>query len=136
MIRGLAGTITAAVLASITLWSFWVLQNYGPDSSIRRFHEAAVKLDRAELAAVTWGDPNSAAAIRLQQTVRAWLTGGATFRIARKQETRGVLTAAVIYSRPGAPSMATVWVLRRQQGESGWRVDAPETLMFLQRRLF
>src|SRR5687767_10393182 len=43
------GWTASALLAVLTIAVFFVLQNYGPESAVRRFHDALLRRDGREL---------------------------------------------------------------------------------------
>src|SRR4051812_38516877 len=51
--RSIQAFIPAVVLAALVLFVFSTLQNYGPESAVRRFHEGILRRDVGEIDEVT-----------------------------------------------------------------------------------
>lgn len=126
--RSLSPWVAAGLLALLTLFVFFTLQHYGPESAIRRFHRGAMRRDRAELAEVTLQSPDHPAARLLAVFVlRSVAPGvrrefGSVYREPRHAEVE------VIYRHPAGVSVASVWIVRKPERHGRWLVDAERTL--------
>ena len=121
-----ASAIAAAVLALGTLGVFIRLQEYGPESAIRKFHQALQRGSLPALQRVTEEDVNAPGVQLLAIRVAAYLrAGGNRFRILRTDRTPTEVRAAVAYTAPGGPPQYMVWVVNRQ-GRT-WKVSARKT---------
>lgn len=136
--------IAAGTLSALVLGVFAVLRDYGPDSALRRFHQAAVSGDEQTLQRVCKQPVSSNAVGYLRAKLKSLDARGARIRMgAVHSETRvdtvgstatkvpSVITE-VRYYTPGR--IETIyWVIDHEP--SGWLVNAYETLMFPAKRL-
>lgn len=119
----------AAVLALITLGVFSVLQDYGPESAIRRFHAAVMQEDAIELQTVTEQNVRTPAVRELAGQVHSFLTQG-NYQLLRMERSPLQVRAAVVYtSRLTHEQFPMIWVV--EQRNHVWRVDANKTLTIL-----
>jgi len=133
--RQLWGTISATVLAGLTLAVFYFLQFYGPESAIWQFNEQ-VKEDAGQGGQLLSGafSPNEK---RFLYTLELMYNGGVAIQIPYMQRLGNEVDAIVLYTFPrvsgGKPgtSMAMIWVVVR----SGkvWKVDLYQTAKIFQR---
>jgi hypothetical protein len=124
--RRLAAPITAAILALVTLGIFFVLQHYGPESAVRRFHQGALNGNDRELALVTFQDLRDPNVVFLRRMVVDWVRTGGQVRIGRieRLNTRTAI-AEVGYIYPRGIRVVHWAVERRPEG---WVVNAEETV--------
>jgi hypothetical protein len=127
-IRRDPGFAAAAVLATVTLCVFGVLQNYGPESAVRRFHHAVAHNDLNEMSQVVTQGVDSSAVTQLVAIVhRALTTGSGYYRIITSDRSeRQVVMLARYESTP-----PIVWVVVKAR--DGWRIDPYLTLQALRR---
>lgn len=119
----------AAVLALITLGVFAVLQDYGPESAIRRFHAAVMQDDPIELQSVTEQNVRTPAVRELAVQVRSFLSTG-SYQLLRMERSPAQVRAAVVYtSRTTHEQFPMIWIV--EQRNHVWRVDANKTLTIL-----
>ncbi len=136
--------ITAGTLAAVVVTVFAALRDYGPDSALRRFHQAATGGDDGALQRVSKQRLDEDAMRYLRERLRRLDQAGA--RIAMgvvHAETRidtidgqivkvpSVVTE-VRYYVPGRVE-SIYWVIDHEP--SGWLVNAYETAMFPAKRL-
>ncbi|MGV3614879.1 MAG: hypothetical protein ACO1SV_06050 [Fimbriimonas sp.] len=119
----------AALLATVTLGVFYVLQDYGPESAIRRFHRAVQARDSGELARVTEQPIDSPEVQELIRWVDQTSRFGARYQLLRVERQRREVYAALDYTAPNGENYATVWVVEKK-GET-WKVDAVRTVTIL-----
>lgn len=131
--------VAAGILATLVLSVFGALRDYGPDSALRRFHQAAISGDDRALQSVTKQPVNSNAVQYLRDKLRALDYAGARIRMGEvRDETRidtngseSVKVPSVItevrYYVPGRIE-SIFWVV--DHDPSGWVVNAYETVMF------
>ncbi len=124
--------VAAALLASLTIRVFFELQDYGPESAVRRFYEAVpytVKTsDMSELKAVSTDEIQGRAEIDMILTLAQWEMHGVPMQIVRLEGTGNEARVVVAFSFPTAPQETVwtpVWVVQRR-GKS-WRVDVSKT---------
>ena len=120
---------TAAVLSLITLTVFFVLQDYGPESTVRRFHQATVSRDDTELRRVTAQDLDYPSVSYLRQSVyNAVVRNRASVRLGNVAREPGRAVAEVDYLSPFG-SATILWVV--VETKAGWKIDADQTLSLL-----
>jgi len=124
--RRLWRIITAGVLAIFTLLVFSRLQEYGPESAIRRFHVDAVARDYVDLQKVTTRSIDTVSAVQLAGIAKAFLTGGARYQLLRMERTPIQVRAAVVYTDAAGQTFPMIWVVEKI-GRS-WRVNADQTM--------
>lgn len=128
------GFATQAVLASallslLTLGVFFLLQDYGPESAVRRFHQAALADNDRELQRVTDQSIRSSSVKQLREFVSGLLTSGAKIQIGRVERSPSqVLAEFRYYRRDGVYIL--IWYVKKTK--SGWAVDAERTLTSFQ----
>lgn len=123
--------VVAAVLAFGVLGLFLRLQEYGPESALRKFHQAIERRSLGDLQRVTREDVRSPEVQSLVARVGYYMAvGGNRFRILRTDRTPNEVRAAVAYPLPGGPSPFVVWIVRRD-GRT-WKVDADATSRVMQ----
>lgn len=105
---------------------FATLQDYGPESSLRLFHEAIVRRDPGTFARVVepgLDDPDTQFSVAVVQ--RVLIQQGARFRISRMDRKPAWVGAQVEYIAPSGQISTVYWVVRKENRI--WRVDARET---------
>ena len=121
-----AGAIASVVLASVVLGVFVRLQEFGPESALRKFHQALVRGSWRDLQAVTEEDVRAPGvqvlALRAAEDMRV---GGNRFRILRTERKPDEVRAAVAYTMPDGRTIYRVWVVDRVG--RAWRVSAEKT---------
>lgn len=123
--------MAAAALAVITLSVFYVLQDYGPESAIRRFHHAVQVGDANELARVTEQSLQDPSTSELARWVNQMSRLGAHYRLLRVDREPSKVYAALEYVLPNGETYPTVWIVDRTERGGTWRVDAQSTVMVL-----
>ena len=129
----LPSVIAAAVLAVMTLAVFYILQDYGPASAIRRFHAALAKDDKAgELLVVDCpiGDPNLAFIIN---QIRPFVSRGIQPQVARMDRQPGSVRVAVVYTAQNHERYAIIWIVDKKG--SLWKIDTKLTAAVLRNNL-
>lgn len=122
--------IVAAIVAVITLGTFYILQDYGPASAIRRFHEAIFNNDVGELQQVTYDKINSPAVRELITAVNSIGEPASHPQVARMDRQVGEVRAAVVYTYPNNLRTARVWVVEKH--DKLWQVNAEKTVAIWQ----
>lgn len=118
----------AGVLAALTLVVFYLLQNFGPESAIRRFHHGAGRGDLSEMARATLEDPSSDSFRFLAEIVREYGRRGAQVRLGHVERGLGRAIATVDYVMP-ADYYTMIWVVDKKP--AGWFVNTTETVRVL-----
>lgn len=142
--RELGAYLTAAILAGITLAVFGFLRDYGPESALLRFHQAAVANRTDALQRVCKDRVDSEAVAFLRARLDALNGQGAKIRMGLvHRETRidsvngqtakvtSVVTEVRYYAAGRVENI--FWVIDHEPG--GWMVNAYETVLFPMKRL-
>ncbi len=123
------------ILAALTLGVFSRLQDYGPESAIRRFNQAIVHVDPDDMQKVTLANTHKAELRYLVVNLENWYQQGAYMRVAEMERTSDEVRAAVLYTFPGSQTYpkgtqrAMIWVVVRKG--KAWFVDANKTATIL-----
>jgi hypothetical protein len=120
--------LAAAALAVVTLFVFGTLQDYGPESAIRRFHHAIATNNLDELQQVTEQPATSSNVRQIVQTA-AIVAQGVPYRIMKMDRSSNEVRAAVVYTLPYGRQAAVVFVVDKE-GRS-WKIDADKTVTVL-----
>lgn len=121
--------LSAGAISILTLYVFSRLQEYGPESAIRRFHTAIFYNDPQELQRVSVEPIRSRSVISLAGQVRGMLLQGATIQLSRMERTPDQVRAAVVYRNPKGEVFPMIWIVERS-GRT-WRVNAEKTVTVL-----
>ena len=114
----------AALLCTVVLSTFFVLRNYGPESTVRRFHFAVIKDDAAGLRAISVGQ--DAAVYALASKVKKLFADHAKMALGRvNDDDPNRVVAQFIYMTPEY-NYTINWVMVHKR--TGWMVDAEATL--------
>ena len=128
--------VAAAVLALITLVTFFRFQDFGPQSVIRRFHIAAASGDLPEAGTLTTEAVTSPFTREMIGIVTDLVSSNASYEVASIQRSHGEVLVAVEYRVPspiGIRVIPIVWHVRQMQNE--WRIDCPATLAQLRQQV-
>jgi hypothetical protein len=125
------GWLTAVLLSLVTIFVFGSLQNYGPDSTVRQFHQAAAELDRNGAAALVSPDFDSSSTQMLWRELNTLLANGKTeYQISHYQRKANQAAIVVRYRFTNGEARTLVWVVSRMDGK--WKIDTRETLLAAQ----
>jgi hypothetical protein len=128
--------LAAICLGATTMAVFSSLQNYGPESVLRRFHQALNPNQNGELdwnaIAQTVDQPTQSVAVqKLVSTVRQLLRNGPP-RIAGMQrelvqsrQPNLQVRELLVYHDIDNSSFPIVWIIERQSGQ--WRINVQKT---------
>lgn len=111
-------------MALITLAVFSTLQDYGPESAIRRFHAAIASDDGPELQQVTEQSIQAPQVRYLATWVRLLQQQGYRYQLMRMDRSPTQVRAAVVYTA-GNIVRPMIWVVEKK-GHT-WKVDAVKT---------
>jgi uncharacterized UPF0160 family protein len=120
-----ASAFAAATLGIVTLLVFSLLQDYGPESAIRQFHEAVRENDDQLLASVTFEDMSDPNVQLLKRQVQDLEEQGARYSVYSVDRHPTYVEADVQYQGPGGQQITVVWVVRKDRRI--WRVSAIQT---------
>jgi hypothetical protein len=124
MKKRLSSLLAAAVLTVVILAVFSTLRDYGPEATVRRFHQAAVDSNFRNIERLSTHAENSNTAVMLAQKVATLAAKGASIRVKRVDRTQnGRVVAEFLYLLPGKTEVL-YWVVKRES--RGWVVDTDE----------
>ncbi len=126
-IRPIPGLGAAATLAAVTLAVFATFQNYGPESAVRRFHQALTARDLKAIAQVVDTSPDNSAVQDLARYVEAARMGNPNYRIVKSERGKDQVEILAFY----ASGALIPWVVVRDRDH--WRIDSYLTLQGLQK---
>ena len=110
--------VAAVVLAVLTLAVFYVLQDYGPASAIRRFHAALATGDVAALQQVIDSPVKSLVDDPQQKFligyVKQFVDHGIQPQVARMDRQPGSVRVAVVYTLQNHDRYAIVWIVDKK----------------------
>jgi hypothetical protein len=135
----LSAWVASSVLAALTLFVFGVLQDYGPEATLRRFHQAAVRAvatnDWREIAYLSYqpdskqGTPTDSTRIVARGAAALVNTSQGKFQLYAMSRRQDRAAAVVTYRVPANPyaynPVPFPWILRRS--ERVWKVDTAAT---------
>jgi hypothetical protein len=124
------GWLTAILLSIVTLFVFGSLQNFGPESAVRRFHVSAQELN-PDLARSLVADFDTDQSQQLWRFVSNLLANEhATFRIISYNRQRDRAALVVQYQFSNGRQMRMVWAVARDGAR--WIVDTRGTALAAQ----
>ena len=121
-----ASLISALVLVLLTAGVFWVLQGYGPESALRKFHRAAINHEWRDLEEVVTPGSYRQNVQLLASMVETYARIGARYQLGRVRRSSNRVIAEVFYSFPNNRSDPVFWVIEKVR--DGWRVNVNETV--------
>lgn len=117
--------LSAAALAVVTIFAFYVFQDFGPQSVIRRFHIDVAREDWKDINLITKEDmPRETRA--MVRFVQQMVINNASYEIVSLRRLHREVLAAVEYRLPNGAGVGVVWHV--SQTSSDWRVDCKATL--------
>jgi hypothetical protein len=117
--------VAAATLALITLFTFFVFQNFGPQGVIRRFHVAAVSGDITAIDRLTTEAVPSQTTLQMIDFVLKLGGENASYEVVDIKRSRGEILVGVQYRFPNGFGIGVVWHVRQMQHD--WRIDCRAT---------
>src|SRR5687767_14248067 len=124
--------VVAVILAAFTVGVFYILQNYGPESAVRRFHNAVAANDLDALARVIQEDVRSPAVRELRS--RVWAineTARGIILFSSNRRTREVLVVGQYIAGNGY-KFALPWLVQKKN-TTNWRINVTGTLILMDR---
>lgn len=141
-----ASLLPALLLGLLVLFTFGTLQNYGPESTLRKFHASLhnIYVSQANNKGIPmndWNDLRStliedigtpgqvgdAAALSVIQKAWSQFQAGASYSLARTDRSPREVRIAVLYSVKSQQT-PMVWVIDKPQGGREWKISARKTL--------
>jgi hypothetical protein len=122
----ISSLVSALVLAVLTGGVFWILQDYGPESALRKFHRAAVNRDLRELSQVVTQDSFRQNVELLAAMVEGYARNGARYQLreVNRQNRRVIAEVEYVFPNRGL-SVPMFWVVVKDR--EGWKVSANDT---------
>ena len=118
-----------AALTFLVLYVFYRLQDYGPESAVRRFHVDVQRQDWRDLTRVTLEPLGSAEPQALMALVNQYVFRGASYKLLAMQRSPEQVRAVVEYSFPTGDKLLFPWIIEKT-GRS-WRVNTRKTVTLL-----
>lgn len=125
--------LAAVALAVLTLGTFFQFRDFGPQSTIRRWHEAVAVKDLDTINNLTvggWANPNTQG---LANLIFNFLRAGAKYDIVAIRKPQSKVVVAVEYRFGNGMSRPLVWYLQKE--DDTWKVNAEDTATSLSRQL-
>lgn len=118
--------VPAILLAGITLAVFTSLQNYGPQSAVRRFHQAIVTRDRAALETSVLEPVDSKPVGMLLQGVERLLLNGPPALTGSRQMNRSE-QLLLTYRDGFGNAFPIVFFVEKPERQKNWKINASKT---------
>ena len=119
--------LTPLLLAALTLTVFAKLQDFGPESTLRRFHQAAIRGDVPTIDATTAEGANSPFVQALAQGIRSYAETGAPIQPLGMMRGPGEAICEVAYADRQSGMSVHLWVLKLR-GRT-WKINAEATYL-------
>lgn len=116
--------LSAAILCVVVLGSFFVLRNYGPESTVRRFHFAVIKNDQATLREICLG--GDAAVFALSNKLKRLFADRAQISLGGVNDDDPNHVVAQFIYRTREYVYTINWAIEHKR--KGWMIDAETTL--------
>ena len=126
-IRRVPGLAAAAVLAGVTLGTFAIFQNYGPESAVRRFHQAVQTKDDRTIEQIVLTDPGNSSVQDLKRLVAGLASRGPAYKIVKSERSRTQVEMLALYEG----GVRIIWVVVKANDR--WRIDPYLTLQGFRR---
>ncbi|MEI7984189.1 MAG: hypothetical protein WCI55_01065 [Armatimonadota bacterium] len=146
-----ASLLPAFLLACLVLFTYSTLQNYGPESTVRKFHTALHSISQAQsnnkqISKRDWdalrsvieedignlggaSDPANRDGIAIIGIGLEQFRLGKTYSLARMDRLTREVRIAVLYQKNAkSPSLPIVWVVDKPVGGREWKISARKTL--------
>ena len=139
--------LPAFLLGGLVLFTYATLQNYGPESTLRKFHTAIWNINQSQsknkgIPSRDWnelrstiledlGDINSSPdpqADEIVKRVTSYMQAGYTYSLPRTARFPREVRIAVVYEKKPFPPINMVWVVDKQIGGREWKISAHKTL--------
>ena len=121
-----SSVIPAALMAAVVFFVFFTLQNYGPESAVRRFHEGVLDQSYVEIDDVILRPSNPNHVGLLEMYVANHLAQGAQITLHDVERAPTSVSVSVVYHAPNTLPASVTWAT--QKTEDGWKVDVDRTL--------
>lgn len=128
--RRVPGLGAAAALSVVTLVTFAIFQNYGPESAVRQFHRAILTNDEAAIAEVVTGPPDASSLQQIRSLIGGILANSPNYRIVTSDRTSERVEMLALYENGRRP---VVWVVVKEPGQDHWRISPFLTMQGLLR---
>lgn len=143
-----ASLLPALLLAALVFFTYSTLQNYGPESTLRKFHQALWSINQSQLnnkgiPKADWETLRSSLQEDIGEldgrAIDPHLTNlitrtmmqfqaGATYSLARMDRQPREVRIAVVYTVRKQPPLSMVWVIDKPIGGREWKISARKTL--------
>ena len=142
--------LPAFLLGVLVLFTYFTLQNYGPESTLRKFHTAIRNISQSHtekkgISKADWSDLRSTLtedlgdlngtgdsdALVAIQRVKDLLQSGYTYSLAKMDRHPREVHIAVVYEKRKLPQITLVWIVDKPFGGREWKISARKTLSAL-----
>lgn len=123
----LGAALSAGLLAIVTLTTFYLVRNYGPESAIQRFHTYALAGDQNGIAQLIVQPSDNQRLLMLEATVMAMARAGAHPELVSVQRGPREIIAHIAY-RGNGPGIDIYWVVD-QTNASRWLINPDRSLV-------
>jgi hypothetical protein len=118
--------IPAFLVAGLTLFVFFVLQNFGPQSAVRRFHNAILRRDSTELrASVLESTDSKSVRVLVDGVSRLLLNGPPALAGSRHEPNEEQLL--LTYRDDQGNVFPIVFFVEKRPGQRNWKVNSSKT---------
>jgi hypothetical protein len=147
-----SSVVVALVLSLVVGTIFFVLQNYGPESTIRKFHSAIqrglsvagagnqsltkslrdIQREVIEPLGLVNGSQGDPAGVSILRFAVNQMQNGGKLQILRMDRYPREVRAVVAYYYPNRPPQEMIWVVEKPTGRRAWLINATKTLRAVQ----
>jgi hypothetical protein len=128
----LSAWVASGALCAITLFVFGVLQDYGPEAAIRKFHTALSDKDPREIAYLSYppstvpGELTPSASELTNFVYGNFIFNHATVQLYAMSRRPEKAAAVVTYRFPNGREWAMTWIVRKT--DRVWKIDTDATV--------
>lgn len=146
-----ASLLPALVLGCLVLFTYSKLQNYGPQSTLRKFHNAIHNINQSQsnskgIPSADWEvlrstleedigtpndpqDPANREAMAVIARVFRQFQGGSSYSLGlMDRRIPREVRIAVVYQKEKQPPAPMVWIVEKPYGGREWKISAHKTL--------
>ena len=146
-----ASLLPAVILGSLVIFTYSTLQNYGPQSTLRKFHNAIHNIVQSQsnnkgIPKSDWrdlgstleepigtpndpNDPSNPEAMIVFSRVYDQFQMGSTYSLGpMDRRIPREVRIAMVYQRGNQPQAPMVWVIEKPNGGREWKINAHKTL--------
>jgi len=122
------GTWGAVLLTLLTVTVFFLFQNYGPESAVRRFQEAVAAKDPREVTDICVTGASQPTIARLAGWIEQLQNDGAVTVIRGMDRQPTLVLIQTVSELHDGRGVAITWVVKKQT--DGWKIDPEGTVNY------